>query len=250
MTNLTSAGQFAGLSLITGGAPLFEMALTQFVVNIRYSLMSLSLSQKLSGSIRTIDRVFLSFFNTDEIFAVASMQEGTLGRRYLWGLALIPYLGWSGGTLIGAAAASLLPDRVASAFGIAIYGMFLAIIVPPAKHSRAVLGVVALSVAMSSLFQWLPALKGIFCRLRHHHLRGGSFRIGRVAAPCGAGGALAGGRGGVCAMKTGMLLAYIAVMAGVTYLIRMLPLTVFQKRSKTALSVLFFITSPMRCSAQ
>ena len=112
MTNLTSAGQFAGLSLITGGAPLFEMALTQFVVNIRYSLMSLSLSQKLSGSIRTIDRVFLSFFNTDEIFAVASMQEGTLGRRYLWGLALIPYLGWSGGTLIGAAAASLLPDRV------------------------------------------------------------------------------------------------------------------------------------------
>ena len=154
MTNLTSAGQFAGLSLITGGAPLFEMALTQFVVNIRYSLMSLSLSQKLSGSIRTIDRVFLSFFNTDEIFAVASMQEGTLGRRYLWGLALIPYLGWSGGTLIGAAAASLLPDRVASAFGIAI-------IVPPAKHSRAVLGVVALSVAMSSLFQWLPALKGI-----------------------------------------------------------------------------------------
>jgi predicted branched-subunit amino acid permease len=161
MTNLTSAGQFAGLSLITGGAPLFEMALTQFVVNIRYSLMSLSLSQKLSGSIRTIDRVFLSFFNTDEIFAVASMQEGTLGRRYLWGLALIPYLGWSGGTLIGAAAASLLPDRVASAFGIAIYGMFLAIIVPPAKHSRAVLGVVALSVAMSSLFQWLPALKGI-----------------------------------------------------------------------------------------
>ena len=103
----------------------------------------------------------ISFFNTDEIFAVASMQEGTLGRRYLWGLALIPYLGWSGGTLIGAAAASLLPDRVASAFGIAIYGMFLAIIVPPAKHSRAVLGVVALSVAMSSLFQWLPALKGI-----------------------------------------------------------------------------------------
>ena len=161
MTNLTSAGQFAGLSLITGGAPLFEMALTQFVVNIRYSLMSLSLSQKLSGGIRTIDRIFLSFFNTDEIFAVASMQEGALGRRYLWGLALIPYLGWSGGTLIGAVAASLLPDRLASAFGIAIYGMFLAIIVPPAKHNRAVLGVVALSVTMSSLFQWLPALKGV-----------------------------------------------------------------------------------------
>ena len=138
------------------------MALTQFVVNIRYSLMSLSLSQKLSGSIRTIDRVFLSFFNTDEIFAMASMQEGIAWAASISGaLRSSPTLAGTGGTLIGAAAASLLPDRVASAFGIAIYGMFLAIIVPPAKHSRAVLGVVALSVAMSSLFQWLPALKGI-----------------------------------------------------------------------------------------
>ncbi|HIT52829.1 MAG TPA: AzlC family ABC transporter permease [Candidatus Fimivicinus intestinavium] len=161
MTNLTSAGQFAGLSLMTSGAPLFEMALTQFVVNIRYSLMSLSLSQKLSGSIRTIDRIFLSFFNTDEIFAVASMQEGALGRRYLCGLACIPYLGWSGGTLLGAVAASLLPERVASAFGIAIYGMFLAIIVPPAKHNRAVLGVILLAVVLSSLFEWLPMLGGV-----------------------------------------------------------------------------------------
>ena len=160
MTNLTSAGQFAGLSLITGGAPLFEMALTQFVVNIRYSLMSLSLSQKLSGSIRTIDRVFLSFFNTDEFLRWPACRRARLGGAISGALRSSPTL-LVGRTLIGAAAASLLPDRVASAFGIAIYGMFLAIIVPPAKHSRAVLGVVALSVAMSSLFQWLPALKGI-----------------------------------------------------------------------------------------
>ena len=160
-TNLTSAGQFAGLTLIVAAATLWEMVLTQLVINSRYALMSLALSQRMGEKIGLLPRLLIAFFNTDEIFAVASMQEGTLGRRYLWGLALIPYLGWSGGTLIGAAAASLLPDRVASAFGIAIYGMFLAIIVPPAKHSRAVLGVVALSVAMSSLFQWLPALKGI-----------------------------------------------------------------------------------------
>ena len=159
--NLTSAGQFAGLTLIVAAATLWEMVLTQLVINSRYALMSLALSQRMGEKIGLLPRLLIAFFNTDEIFAVASMQEGTLGRRYLWGLALIPYLGWSGGTLIGAAAASLLPDRVASAFGIAIYGMFLAIIVPPAKHSRAVLGVVALSVAMSSLFQWLPALKGI-----------------------------------------------------------------------------------------
>ena len=161
MTNLTSAGQVAGTQLILAGGMYVEIAVTTFIINIRYMLMSLSLSQKVESKMTNLERWVLAFGITDEIFAVASMQEGTLGRRYLWGLALIPYLGWSGGTLIGAAAASLLPDRVASAFGIAIYGMFLAIIVPPAKHSRAVLGVVALSVAMSSLFQWLPALKGI-----------------------------------------------------------------------------------------
>lgn len=161
MTNLTSAGQFAGLSIITGGAPLFEMALTQLVINVRYSLMSLSLSQKLHGSISTFDRLILSFFNTDEIFAVASAQDGELGRRYLAGLAIIPYLGWTGGTLIGAAATTILPESVAAALGIAIYGMFMAIIIPPAKKSRSVLFVVLIAAFLSCLFKWLPLLNTV-----------------------------------------------------------------------------------------
>ena len=161
MTNLTSAGQFAGLSLITGGAPLFEMALTQFVVNIRYSLMSLSLSQKLSGSIRTIDRVFLSFFNTDEFLRWPACRRARLGGAISGALRSSPTLAGRAGRLSARLRLHFCRTASLPAFGIAIYGMFLAIIVPPAKHSRAVLGVVALSVAMSSLFQWLPALKGI-----------------------------------------------------------------------------------------
>lgn len=161
MTNLTSAGQFAGLSIITGGAPLFEMALTQLVINARYFLMSLSLSQKIHGGISTLDRLIISFFNTDEIFAVASAQDGEVGRRYLAGLAVIPYLGWTGGTLIGAVATSFLPESVAAALGIAIYGMFMAIIIPPAKKSRSVLLVVIVSAVLSCLFKWIPVLNTV-----------------------------------------------------------------------------------------
>lgn len=161
MTNLTSAGQFAGLAVITGGAPLYEMALTQLVINLRYSLMSLSLSQKLPKGMGLLDRMAMAFCVTDEIFAVASNQPGELGRRYYWGLALLPYGGWAGGTLLGAVAGGLLPDGVTSALGIAIYAMFLAIIVPPMKHSRPVLLAVGIAMGLSCLFRYVPALSRV-----------------------------------------------------------------------------------------
>lgn len=161
MTNLTSAGQFAGLTLIMSGAPYIEMVLTQFIINLRYALMSLSLSQKLDSTVKTLDRLIISFANTDEIFAVASSRKGEVGRRYLYGLATAPYFGWSLGTLIGAVAGSFLPPTLRSALGIAIYGMFLAIIIPPAKKSKAVLLAVAMSSGMSCLFRYLPFLKKI-----------------------------------------------------------------------------------------
>lgn len=102
--------------------------------------MSVSLSQKLGPSVRKKDRFFIAVFNTDEIFAVASGQTGSVGRRYLYGLGTMPYLGWSLGTLVGAAAGNILPAAVVSALGIAIYGMFLAIIVPPAKKNKKAAG--------------------------------------------------------------------------------------------------------------
>ena len=156
MTNVTSAGQFAGLSLMAAGASLAEQALTQLVINLRYALMSLSLSQKLAPGIGLLDRLLMAFLNTDEVFAVASSQPGLVGRRYFLGLMLAPYLGWSGGTVLGAAAGAVLPAAVRSALGIAIYGMFLAIIIPPAKKQPPVRRVLLLAVALSCLVAWTP----------------------------------------------------------------------------------------------
>ena len=161
MTNLTSAGQIAALPLMVGGASLTEMALTQLTINLRYALMSLSLSRKLDGSMGTLQRLIFSFANTDEIFAVASSQPGKVGKHYLYGLMLTPWIGWSLGTLLGSAAGTLLPAFVRTALGIAIYGMFLAVIIPPARKERPVLFVVIGSMAVSWLFSVVPVLQKV-----------------------------------------------------------------------------------------
>ena len=160
-TNLTSAGQVAALPLMTGGASLGEMALTQLTINLRYALMSLSLGRKLDGSMGTVQRMIFSFANTDEIFAVASSQPGKVGKAYLYGLMLTPWIGWTLGTLLGAVAGTLLPAFVRSALGIAIYGMFLAIILPPAREKRPVRVVVLIAVGMSLAFRYLPGLNRV-----------------------------------------------------------------------------------------
>lgn len=159
MTNLTSAGQFAGLTLLLGGGSLAEMALTQLVINLRYALMSISLSQKMHKSVSLLDRLWISFGNTDEIFAVSSGKSGEIGKKYMAGLILLPFLGWSGGTLLGAVAGDLLPASLTSALGIAIYGMFLAIIVPAMRSSGAVTVVVTIAAILSCGFTFIPALR-------------------------------------------------------------------------------------------
>ena len=161
MTTLTSAGQVAALPLMTGGAALGEMALTQLTINLRYALMSLSLSRKLDGSMGTLQRMVFSFANTDEIFAVASSQPGKIGKEYLYGLMITPWIGWSLGTLLGASAGTLLPVFVRNALGIAIYGMFLAIILPPARKLKSVRTVVAVAVALSLGFRYIPGLNTV-----------------------------------------------------------------------------------------
>jgi len=158
MTNVTSAGQFAGLPLMVAQASLIEMALTQLIINLRYALMSLSLSQRLDKSMTTLHRMIFSFCNTDEIFAVASSQPEKVGRWYLYGLMSTPYWGWALGTLLGAVAGQLLPEFLRTALGIAIYGMFLAIILPPARREKPVRVVVLIAVALSLCFRYIPAL--------------------------------------------------------------------------------------------
>lgn len=161
MTNLTSAGQFAGTALILSGAAFVEIAVTTFVINIRYMLMSLSLSQKVDERMTMVQRMVLSFAVTDEIFAVAMQQHGTLNARYLAGLMATPFLGWQLGTFLGAAATGFLPFSVRSALGIAIYGMFIAIVVPPATTSRAIAFTVAVAAGLSCLFRWVPVLNTV-----------------------------------------------------------------------------------------
>lgn len=161
MTNVTSAGQLAGVPIICAGGTLVELAVAQLVINLRYALMSVSLSQKLGRSIRMIDRFVIAFVNTDEVFAVASGQDENVGRNYMFGLMLTPYLGWSIGTLIGATAGSFLPSSVVSALGIAIYAMFIAIVVPPMKKSRPTFFCVLTAIILSCVFYYVPFLKVI-----------------------------------------------------------------------------------------
>ena len=155
VTNLTSAGQAAGVAIIAAGGSYIEMALTQLVINIRYSLMGLSLSQRLDKSFTTPHRLLASFGITDEIFAVASAQPGRVTPWYMYGLILISFLGWSGGTLLGAAAGQFLPAAITDAMGIVLYGMFLAIIIPPARKEKSVLTAVVIAALFSILFSYL-----------------------------------------------------------------------------------------------
>lgn len=161
-TNLTSAGQFAGLNVIAASGSMIEMALVQLVINLRYALMSLSWSQRLGPEFNLIKRMIIAYADTDEVFAVSSARA-VGGKRlrfiYMVGLMIMPVIGWTGGTVIGALASAILPDAVRSALGLAIYGMFIAIIVPPARDHRSVAVVVLSAVAVSCLFHFVPVLK-------------------------------------------------------------------------------------------
>ena len=158
MTNLTSAGQLAAVPIICSGGSLIELAATQFIINLRYSLMSISLSQKLGKSVKLIHRFLIAFGNTDEIFAVSVSKPTQLGKKYFFGLIITPYIGWCTGTLLGAVAGNILPSVVISALGIAIYGMFIAIIVPEAKKRRASAFCILCAALFSCAFRYIPIL--------------------------------------------------------------------------------------------
>ena len=160
-TNLTSAGQFAGLTLIVAMGTLWEMIVTQIVINSRYSLMSIALAQRMGEKIGLFPRLFIAFFNTDEIFALAMARPKPLTVPFLLGLGTLPFFGWTGGTLMGALAGSVLPQDIRAALGVMLYGMFIAIVVPPAKQEKPVLITVILALILSCLFSWVPALQAV-----------------------------------------------------------------------------------------
>ena len=151
LTNLTSAGQFAGLDIIIAGGSLWEMALTQLIINLRYCLMSFSLSQKLRRDETWGHRYGVAFGVTDEIFGVSASKPGKVSAFYNYGVMSVAIPGWTIGTLLGAISGSILPNFIMSALGVAIYGMFLAVIIPPSKKNKAV----------SALFAWVPVLSKV-----------------------------------------------------------------------------------------
>ncbi|MGN8888026.1 AzlC family ABC transporter permease [Blautia sp. HCP28S3_G10] len=161
LTNLTSAGQFAGLGIIVACGSMWEMVLTQLVINLRYCLMSFSLSQKLEKNVSTGHRLAVAFGVTDEIFGVSASQEGRISPWYNYGVMSMAIPGWTLGTLVGAVLGNVLPGFLVSALNVAIYGMFLAVIIPPAKKNRAVFGVVIGAMALSTVFAEVPVLNKV-----------------------------------------------------------------------------------------
>ena len=157
---VTSAGQLAAISMMTLPSQYLPLLISQCTINLRYAFMSVSLSQKVSKRFSGIKRWALGFFMTDEIFAVAS-REACVEPLFFAGLATVPWLGWTLGTLMGALIGNILPDILIASLSIAIYGMFLAIIVPPAKKSRAVLTVALIATCLHCVLSYLPLLKEI-----------------------------------------------------------------------------------------
>ena len=160
-TNLTSAGQFAGLAVIQSAGALATLALTQVVINLRYCLMSCALSQKLAPETALVHRFLMACGVTDEIFGVSISVRGRLSPYYLYGQTVVAWPGWAFGTLSGALAGNILPGSVTVALGMALYGMFVAIVIPAARQDRKILGVVIAAAILSLLFYYTPYLSTI-----------------------------------------------------------------------------------------
>lgn len=160
-SNLTSAGQFAGLTVIAAGAAMIEMILTQLVINSRYALMSLAIGQRLGPNVGTGRRLCAAFFNTDEVFALGMARGKELTTTFFIGAGVIAAIGWTGGTAMGAIAGSLLPQSIRMALGVMLYGMFIAIVVPQAKEEKTILASVLLALVFSCLFAWVPGLNRV-----------------------------------------------------------------------------------------
>ena len=258
-TNITSAGQVAGLGIMTTAGGIIAMIISQIVINLRYSLMGIALSQKADKTMTPLLRILLAYGITDEIFGVAVSKKHEFGARYFFGLTLLPVTGWVAGTLIGAVLGQVFPDFLTNALAIGIYGMFVSIVMPKAKHDKVILNVSLLSCILSSVFFYVPFLS-------EHVTQGFAIIIAAVAA------ALIGvftgkklkGKGGTAvavvsgcvliglmiflapyyktggtqvsadtasgSLDYGVFIPLLIVMALTTYLVRMIPFTLFRKK--------------------
>lgn len=161
LLNNASAGEYAVFSLVAAGAGLWEIAVMTLVANARYLLMSCALSQKLAPDTPMLHRMLLAFDVTDEIFGISIAYPGRLDPWYTYGAVAVAIPGWAVGTCLGVVVGNILPLRLVSALSVGLYGMFLAIIIPPARENRVVRLLVPLSFAASFLASRWESLAGV-----------------------------------------------------------------------------------------
>lgn len=153
-----SAGEYAGFTVIAAAASFLEIATITLIANARYLLMSCAMSQRIDPDMPFFHRLIMSFYITDELFGIAIARPGYLNPWYTYGAVLFASPCWAAGTALGALAGNLLPLRLVSAFSVALYGMFLAIFIPPARKNKVILGIVSLCFAASALATYLPVV--------------------------------------------------------------------------------------------
>ena len=161
-----SAGQYAGFTVIAAGGTYFEMVLMELVANARYLLMSCSLSQKFSSETGLLHRLLVGFDVTDEIFGVAVSEPGKLNPFYNYGMMTVAIPGWSLGTFFGVIMGNILPANIVSALSVGLYGMFLAIIITPARKNKVIAALVTISMVSSYIFSRLPVISDISSGIR------------------------------------------------------------------------------------
>ena len=258
--NVTSAGQVAGLGIMTTAGGILAMIISQIVINLRYSPMGIALSQKADKSMTPPLRMILAFAITDEIFGVAVSKKKEFGARYFFGLTILPIIGWVAGTVIGAILGQVFPPFLTNALAIGIYGMFVSIVMPKAKHDKVILAGSILACIISCIFFYVPALfqnvsqgfaiiiaavvaalAGVLARTKLEGRAGtitavilGAALIAILAVlapsyikPESSEAAFSGANG---SLDSKIFVPLLIVMAVTTYLVRMIPFTLFRKK--------------------
>ncbi len=161
LTNLTSAGEFAALTIIAEGGTYFSMLVSQLIINLRYMLMSFALSQKVRGGSGIPARMVMSFGVTDEIFGISIAREGKLSPYYTFGAMALSIPGWTFGTTLGVVVGNILPESLVNALNLALYAMFIAIVMPKARDDKRVALISLVAILLSFLCTKLPVISGI-----------------------------------------------------------------------------------------
>ena len=166
LTNMASAGEYAGFQVIRERSGLIEAALMTLIANARYLLMSCALSQKLAPDLRTPHRLLLGMTVTDEMFALSVACQGMLNPWYPYGMFAVSATGWTVGTMLGVVVGNALPAKLVSALSVSLFGMFLAAIVPKARENRFVRVLILVSMALSGLCSVLPVIGSLSSGMR------------------------------------------------------------------------------------